>query len=285
MSLFCMGRISGMGTVPVRVWIWQGGRCLLVALALLVVSGCNGAEARREPPQVSIHLQAAPGTPSVHLRVPYGYVNDLVGWWEPHMPKASTTLVAPAPQTEELLFMTWPEMGPKTVENAKRFSDPLASDLLVLVKALDTSKAGLSEFLQRRLVLYKDSDSISRPYLMTAYPERFGLAVEGMLRSMQGEPVPMGGVREFDQFMRPLDAELAKDLFITCTSEDVPEPEDAPKSHRVPLCAMHFANQTLHAIVDVGFRRKHLSEWRDIHQRVGALLNSFVIPPSTSIQP
>lgn len=285
MSLFWMYRISGTGTVPTRAWIWPGGRCLLVALALLVVSGCNGAEALREPPPVDIHLQAAPGTPSVHLRVPYGYVNDLVGWWEPHMPKASAAPVAPAPQTEELLFMTWPEMGPKTVENAKRFSDPLASELRVLVSALDTSKAGLSEFLRRRLIHYKDSDSISRSHLMTAYPERFGLTVKGMPRSMQGEPVRMGGEREFDQFMLPMGAETAPILFIQCTFEDVPEPEDAPKSHRVPQCSMHFANEALHAIAKVGFRRKHLSEWRDIHKRVDALFNSFVVPPSTSIQP
>ncbi|MHB8758702.1 MAG: hypothetical protein ACYC5S_01125 [Thiobacillus sp.] len=64
--------------------------------------------------------------------------------------------------------------------------------------------------------------------------------------------------------------------FIRCGSELLRDHEDDPTSIYSPGCDQHFFFAPLNANVEVNYRRKYLSEWRDIQAKTEQLLQSFI---------
>ena len=222
----------------------------------------------------------------VALRMHRGYVFDLVGWWEPHMPKK-----APAPpgtpQKDAFLWLLWPTLEPKTQANAAQFNVPGGGTMIHVLlrgwsdwprdplptKTLDAYLNRLVLFEREQVVLYLGEPT---PPLVD-YAPRYGLSVQGaapdFLRSMN----KLGDA----QILLPSDwsGTVAPSAVIRCTFEEVPDPEDAPGAYRTPQCKHWFVHRASGSIVSLGYRRVHLPEWQSIQSRVDALLSSFVVKP------
>lgn len=266
-----------MTTKPIRKF----NATRIALLFSFLLGGCNGAFKPPEPAYFEASLQADDGPMSpVRLRMPHGYANDLVGWWMPHMPKTQPELTKAA----LLVLATWPDLDPKTAKNRKEFSNPRGATMQILISprsylkdaaTFERSMQWLYKFKKEWNAVTSEGDRLG---LLVSYPSRYGLNVVGMPPALMNDTYRDGvTLRKFDMVMVPKDETSSPGVVITCTADHIPEPEAVANASRIPMCSMYFPNPMLQAIVDVSFRRMHLSDWRDIQHRVTSLLDSFIV--------
>jgi hypothetical protein len=259
----------------------------LSALAIVVVSGgCAGRRPAERAQWIETTFQAPDLLmPPVRLRIPRGYLNDLVGWWEPKLPQPTRTPLT-EPQKILLLWATWPEMGPKTQDNRKRFDQPRQLTLAIAMEAIPFNVIpGINqttdprEFMTVRKALSEEFVKAGLKADLVEHTPRFGLRVRGVPLAFWGTPGPGSSPREdFGQVMTPLDDRSeTPSTVIWCHFELLKEPEEAPDSGRIPHCSHYFPMPEIDAEVKVHYRRNQLAQWREIEERTRTLLRSFIV--------
>lgn len=106
-------------------------------------------------------------------------------------------------------------------------------------------------------------------------PGKFGLDRVGFNVSKHPEHVAsMANTPDDYYYLRNKQGRLL--TFIRCGSEFLRDHEDDPASIYAPQCEQHFFFAPLNANVEARYRRKYLSEWRDIQAKTEQLLQSFI---------
>jgi hypothetical protein len=169
-------------------------------------------------------------------------------------------------------------MSGRDKENAYRFADARQSTLWIYVRAVPWSTndsnqdLGVAMASERRKAMGLVTDEFQSASEDSAVPgeSRHGLRVLGpsaeQLKSRRTAA---------HQLLRPIDG---SSTFLVCHHEDIVELEAhavGTEVRLIPHCEHYFANPQLNAVIKVHYRRSHLSEWRDIEQRVNSLLAGF----------
>lgn len=258
----------------------------LIAGAAFLTAACSARH--EEATWIETSLQAPDLLqPPVRLRIPRGYMNDLVGWWEPRMPQPARV---PLDQTQRMLTLwaTWPDMQPKSPRNAAQFHDTNQLSLHISVDAiprhLGTRDSRITDPRDYMKIRRGWQEEFAKAYLEVDLVERtprYGLGVRVVPMSSWDATHPDGRPRGFQEVMVPLgDAEDRPTTVISCPYERVPEPERRAPGVYTPHCEQYFPMPELDAEVKVHYRRTQLPRWREIQQRTEALLRTFIVQPN-----
>ena len=176
-----------------------------------------------------------------------------------------------------LIELAWPEMAPRSA--AERAVWPPRDTIRVLANsAAPTNGEAVPEAVLTAKLPEQISAAVApndiaaraagRPPPLRLAP---GMGASGaipgggMLR-VQVEPVQPADATQYDVFVRGPIANPQE--FIQCARE---------RSVSVPDCAQSFVAQ--HLILKVSYRRKLVTQWRDIHARVLAFLQDHEVAP------
>ena len=191
------------------------------------------------------------------------------------------------PQKTAFLWFLWPVLEPKTLANAAQFNVPGGGNMIHVLlggwsdwewdplpaKTLDAYMIRLVRLTRQQVVGY-----LGQPTpLLVDYRPRHGLSVQGAAPDLLRSTQKFGK----EQVLLPSNwlGPDAPSAVITCTCEEVPEPEDAPGTFGTPQCKHWFVHRGSGSVVSLGYRRIFLPEWQTIQSRVDALLSSFVVKP------
>jgi hypothetical protein len=280
-------------------WLAAGVLIGFLSFTLLSLNGCSGSgptsqntpiKQEQKAQEMPVHealFQPHASIKPMKLRIPMGYIPDMVGWWEPYMPEG---VKRPGPgEIEETiwLFATWPEMQPKTQENQHRFSDRAQTRGTILFSSIRGNTAfQLQDEMELRFQIRRESISrIDGVGHLIAYPPRYGLDVEGLpveLIKKRARPWDMP-VDSYDQVLTRKDASGNVTTFLKCTFDYVPDPEELPNPEKAnvrPQCEHFFIHHELKAIVSMGYRRKYLPQWQELEARARTVLSSFIVQQS-----
>ena len=277
-------------------WLAAGALIGFLSFTLFGLNGCSGSgptaqntsiKQEQKTQEMPVHealFQPHMSIKPMKLRIPMGYIPDMVGWWEPYMPEG---VKRPGPgEIEEsiLLFTTWPEMQPKNIENQHRFSDKEQTWGTIHISSVPK---GLDFDLQERMEftaqVYRRSISrIEGVERLIQYPSRYGLEVEGLPIDLLKKRLRPGSlsIERNDQVLTRKDSKGNVTTFFKCTFDFVPEPEEFAKYEEaevVPQCEHFFIHHELKAIVSMGYRRKYLPQWQELEARARTVLSSFIV--------
>lgn len=255
--------------------------CLAAALLGCTASGPDPSAARSVSPTTEIVYEVDKSGRTMRLRMHPGYVVDLVGWWEPWMPKGARPELG-QPKSTILLWMLWPTLEYSTPANLSKLKDPKGNGLTILINGLASTRFNAPGDRPQDLVRSSLETALDQmlqsngPTLVPVmeFKPRHGLRAFGP--SLDDRPTQSGLSY---QILIPEGSGLTveSNVYLRCVHEGVPEPEASPTSRFVPHCSQRFASERFRAMVDVHYRRIHLSNWRQIQKQVEQKLESFIV--------
>ncbi len=234
-------------------------------LFLLLASGCTNAQIEdRLAGEHTLNYYRNSPEDIVTLKIPKGYIDyDIVGG------------LARKPVEADLYFTAEAiSLQPRSKENNESFVYPTA-----LLKQLSFSiKSNYAvvvnerhERLQR--VLGGRFDTLSRPCIRTkALTQRFDLE----RHTIDATTCPTVDASLRDEILVERNADASIKTIMVCTSDEIPDLDKQTLSGRRPGCSQTYLLSELNALVTIHYPREYNKDWRDLQQRINALLISFI---------
>jgi hypothetical protein len=251
-----------------------------VALAISILcafgsAGCTQGSSTR-PVRVDLQAPDLKERP-VQLAIPAGFLNQDAGWWEARHPAGSKR--QGVPKQSLILQATWPELAPKSPANAERFDVRREATLHIFIETIPRYVGAPTtdpvEQMSSELQQIRTFASGGREAMNVAYPEMYGLRVEGVPATMIDMTYPDGVTKRAFRQVMVSNKGAAGSPVIHCAFDFASESSTA-KQAGTPQCEHVFAMPELDALVNVKYSRRYLPQWEQVESRVRVLLTSFI---------
>jgi hypothetical protein len=219
------------------------------------------------------------GEKIVHVRWPIGSRNNVVTLRVPfaYLPIVGADSKGPAPFMTTKVFdaMLWDMRSlPRHVQLSNEQQKNIVFGLIESIYSGQKERDVAGQLHSRATISlhHVRNNFYQRQYglKIAEKPDRFGLRRIGPIHNL-GQRTPVG-LKDF--YYTGESPEVAGD-FLTCTDEAIPD-DPPPGKLANPGCQYWFALPEMSATVKVNFRRRHLSEWREVKRGVVQLLHSWM---------
>jgi len=206
----------------------------------------------------------------VTLKVPNGYIDyDVVGG-------------LPRRDVEYQMFFTaeTKTLNPRSKENNQAFEFPTSLTQKIRFSILSMNRVPSGERHERvQKILERPFGALMRPCIRGAQPSKwFGLE----RYVIDPASCPKIGPTLRDDILIERDGQGNFKTVIECMPDDVSDSGEHVREGRIehysPQCAQSYFSETLNSHIVINFSRAYRKDWKNLQQRVDALLMSFVQP-------